>query len=448
MKPYGKGTITELIKGKKYRIALSAGKDPITGKYRRHQETFLGTKRQAELRIEEIRREINCGKIPNADKMKFEKLCEMYLSKRENLDSKRPKTLKQDRSLSKHLLRGLGSMRVADITTAMIDDLYIKMRQDGIGDTTIRQVHKLLKRVLDYGMRNGVIVRNPADFAEQPKKPKPQREALTISESNRLTEICTSGTPTANKVAVYLGLALGARLGEVLGIQWRHVSLNGNPSVTIVQQFTSTGKIAPLKTDKDDSPTGRTIPIDTHTAMMLSTWKATQRKQLNELGIEQGNDTPVITNQLGAFVNHSRFERWWRSFCVDNGFGKWTSDDGRSIVNLVIGDDTELFPPSDYVIQWRDADGWPCDADGRRYSRTYKQPKAKKHYHGLHYHELRHTHFTYRIALEKMDIPTAQYLGGWSSPDVLLKHYAHATPESVWQSVGFMDRLAAMKVRC
>jgi hypothetical protein len=61
-KLYGKGTITEIVKGKKYRLALSAGKDPITGKYRRHQETFLGTKRQAELRIEQIRRELENGK--------------------------------------------------------------------------------------------------------------------------------------------------------------------------------------------------------------------------------------------------------------------------------------------------------------------------------------------------------------------------------------------------
>ena len=30
-KLYGKGTITEIVKGKKYRLALSAGKDPMSG---------------------------------------------------------------------------------------------------------------------------------------------------------------------------------------------------------------------------------------------------------------------------------------------------------------------------------------------------------------------------------------------------------------------------------
>lgn len=110
-KLYGKGTIIEIVKGKKYRLALSTGKDPMFGLiyklpervpdnafaigddgkpvkprvvfgeaspeekaayttwqtpvvYLRHQETFLGTKRQAQLRIEDIRRELESGKAP------------------------------------------------------------------------------------------------------------------------------------------------------------------------------------------------------------------------------------------------------------------------------------------------------------------------------------------------------------------------------------------------
>ena len=148
----------------------------------------------------------------------------------------------------------------------------------------------------------------------------------------------------------------------------------------------------------------------------------------------------MITNQLGTFTSLSRFGKWWRSFCVDNGFGKWADGDGRTIVDLRIGDDASLYPGC--VIEWRDADGWPCDGSGRRYTRSYKRPRAKRHYDGLNYHELRHTHFTIRLAAG-MDIPTAQALGGWRTPDVLPNVYAHATPENIWQSAGFMDRLTA-----
>ena len=437
---YGRGTIEEIIKGKKYRIQQPAGKDPVSGKYLRIRETFLGTRRQAEMRLEQIRRELEAGRRVDADKITFAEWLGQYLELRIGSGKYRPKTLKQDRSNGKHLLRGFGSVLVVDITPAMVDAFYASMRKDGIGDTTVKQVHKMLKRVLDYAVRNDIILRNPVDRVESPKKPKPHRRALDAAEARKLINLCSTGAPTASKTAVFLGLSLGARLGEVLGITWGNIVLEGErPFVHIVQQFTDGGRIAPLKTDEDDSPNpGRIVPLDTSTVMALCAWRSEQRKQLNALGIEQGGDTPVITSSIGSFLGHSRFRKWWQSFCVENGYGRWVSDDGLEVVTLRIGDDASLHPGC--IIEWVDSAGWPCDASGKRFSRSYKRPKITRHYDGLKFHELRHTHFTMRLA-SGMDIPTAQALGGWSTPDVLLNVYAHPVSQNVWDSVGFMDKL-------
>lgn len=442
-KLYGKGTLIEIERGKKYRIKFSGGKDPITGKYRQVTETFLGTKRQAELRVEQIRRELESGRRIDADKIAFADWCEEYLSNREKMGKCRPATLKRDRGLSKHLLRGLGDALVVDITPSMVNTLYASMHDNDIGDTTVRQCHRLLKAIMKSAVNNDIIMRNPVDRADTPRNPKPNRQSLGIEDANRLGMICASGTPTANKTAVYLGLALGARIGEVLGLEWRHVELRGDrPFVHICQQFTEELETAPLKTDKDDNPVGRIVPIDAPTVAVLKAWKTVQRCQLNELGIEQCGDTPVITNQLGTFTSHTRFQRWWRSFCVDNRFGRLVTEDGREVVTLTIGDDATLYDGC--YIQWRDADGWPCDANGKRFSRSYHKPKVKSKYDGLHFHALRHTHFSMRMA-SGMDIPTAQALGGWSTPSMLLNVYAHPIAENVWASAGFMDKLAAMQ---
>lgn len=489
-KLYGKGEIKEVIKGKKYYITLSAGKDPLSGrvfaagkrvpdnacainsegkqikprivwgeatdeqkgeyerwqepvKYLRHFETFLGTKRQAELRVEEIRKELESGKAVNADKVTFAKWLEQYLSNRESMGKLRPATFKHDRCIGKHLFDGLGAVLVVDITPAMVTNLFASMRDKGIGDATIKQSHRLLKTVLQKAVDNDLITKNPVACAEVPKNPKPKRQSLSTEEANRLSAICTTGTPTANKTAVFLALATGARLGEIMGLTWAHIVLGSDrPFVHFVQQFTGANEIAPLKTDKDDNPTGRIIPLDASTVAVLLAWKSVQREQLNALGIEQGNDTPVITNQLGKFTNHSRFERWWRSFCVDNGFGKIITADGKQVVELALGADDSLYPESDYVIKWRDADGWPCDPNGKRYSRSYPRPKTSTRYDGLHFHALRHTHFSLRLAAG-MDTITAQYLGGWSSPAMLMNVYAHPVAENIWASAGFMDKLTA-----
>ena len=40
-----------------------------------------------------------------------------------------------------------------------------------------------------------------------------------------------------------------------------------------------------------------------------------------------------------------------------------------------------------------------------------------------------------------MDIPTAQALGGWSTPAMLMNVYAHPVNENIWNAAGFMDKL-------
>ena len=443
---YGRGTVTEIIKGKKYRIQQPCGKDPITGKYRRIRETFMGTRRQAEMRLEEIRRELEQGKALNADRVTLAEWMEQYLSNRESLGKLRPNTLKRDRGLSKHVIRGLGAVLIVDITPAMVNGFYASLRDSGVGDTTVKQCHRLLKTVLKQAVNNDLILRNPVERADTPKNPKPNRQSLEPGEANRMSALCESGTPTANKTAVYLALATGARLGEILGLTWGNIELDGDrPFVHIVQQFTEQGEIAPLKTDKDDAPNpGRLIPIDSSTVAVLAAWRQAQRMQLNTLGIEQSKSTPVVSNRLGAFTNHSCFHRWWRdSFCVPNGFGRYFAEDGREIVTLTIGDDATLY--GDCTIEWKDAEGWPCDATGKRYSRSYKRPRIKKRYDGLHFHALRHTHFSLRLA-SGMDTITAQYLGGWSSPAMLMNVYAHPVAQNIWDSAGFMDRLTAKQM--
>jgi hypothetical protein len=37
-----------------------------------------------------------------------------------------------------------------------------------------------------------------------------------------------------------------------------------------------------------------------------------------------------------------------------------------------------------------------------------------------------------------MDIPTAQALGGWSTPAMLMNVYAHPVSENIWNAAGFM----------
>ena len=487
-KLYGKGTIKELVPGKKYRIDFSAGRDPKSGrvylanervpdnayaidddgkgvcprvtygkatedqkrlygrwktpvKYLKKIEVVKGTRRQAELRTEEIRRELMGGKAPDADTVAFSDWCEKYLTMRENMGKLRRKTLRGDRTNSRRLVAFFGSMQVVDITPVTVDDFTQSLISAGVGKTTVRQCFGLLRRILEYAVAARIIFVNPCQYATQPANPRVKRRALSRDEVNRLVSVLVEGKPDSRRIGVLLGVATGARLGEVLGLTWGRVMLDGKrPHISIVYQLNDAGELAALKTDDDDNPIGHVVPLDTLTVKTLRAWRRLQKRELAALGMAQGDDTPVVTDGAGGFFNHANYQRWWRAFMVEQGFGQMRSEDGRRVVTLRIGDDPA--PYDGCIIEWRDKGGWHCDAQGRRYSRSYPRPKIKKHYEGLHFHEMRHTFFTQSLA-SGVALTAAQHLGGWTTTAVLTNTYLHETPEDVWLVGGFLDRISA-----
>jgi integrase len=76
-------------------------------------------------------------------------------------------------------------------------------------------------------------------------------------------------------------------------------------------------------------------------------------------------------------------------------------------------------------LQQYNEKGLPVDVNGRVYSRTNKKPKTTKHYKGLKFHELRHTHATLLIA-NNVDIKTAQNRLGHAKAATTIDFYAHA----------------------
>lgn len=446
---YGKGTIKEIIKGKKYYIRLSIGKDPVTGKYHNHNEVFFGTYRQAELRVEEIRREYAGGKARNADKITYAELSAEWMDARERRAKRgelRPSTLAIDRRISKHLVKALGAVRVVDIKPYAIAQLYRKLEDNGTGATTIHHCHKQLKMILDYAERNEIIARNPCDKMDtndKPKAPKPSRMILSENEARRLMQAALSEEPNAFSMAVLVALGTGMRRGEVLGLTWSLVHLDTErPYLRNIQQYTKEGTVSPRKTDRDGRPVGEIQPLDRTTVELLAAWRLIQAKELSANGFLQTEQTPVCANALGGFYNVDNFERDFRRFCVKHGFGREVDDEGREIVRVDLDKDGHAVSeaPAGAHVVYYDAKGWPVDEHGQRFTRSHPRPTIKRHYQGLTPHALRHTHFSLMMAKE--DPKTLQYLGGWRSPRMLMEVYAHPVEENIWNSAGFMDRLA------
>ena len=496
--PYdGEGSIYVVEAGKRYKLVLSMGRevvDPETGKKSRPRraETFSGTLKQAIKRMEgmhkernllneladmgldmevlesygltekaifsmrmsarEVSSEFDKRKADEAARIALERehtfagWCEHYLDTRERMKERRTNTLVKDRTHAKHLIAHLADVKISMITPAMVRDMYADMRGAGMGDDTLIACDGLLKRITADAYDNALISRNPMDRVKRPERTRDiKRGWLEPDEARQLVGILTGGEISAYEMAVYISLATGARLGEVLGMQWKHVHVGGEDQfVEIVQQYNRHGDLTPLKTAKYGGKSkARSVPIDTATADTMMRWKARQLSMLNELGIEQTSTMPVIANEAGNWVTHSNIERWFRTFCARNGFGKWYDDDGREIVEVDVDDPLALLYDDDaHLVLWHDSAGWPCSSDGIRYSRTNKNPhkNLKRNYDGLRFHWLRHTWATLLVAAG-IDLPTLMEWGGWTDPRIPTTIYMHALKAKTATPAGHMNAL-------
>ena len=164
-------------------------------------------------------------------------------------------------------------------------------------------------------------------------------------------------------------------------------------------------------------------------------WKSLQGSELKSVNLGQTMNTPVVStlsydkeNQSmeANFMDPNNFNRWFRKFSVDHGFGSY---EGKRIVRYVrrtIGGETIKKAYSEN--EWADLqEQLTLDPELRHREQicVYKTETRPFGYQGLSAHMLRHTQATLLIGANT-DIKTVQGRLGHSSIHMTLDTYSHA----------------------
>jgi integrase len=180
-----------------------------------------------------------------------------------------PKTIATYRyGLDQHLLPAFGRMKLSEIDVTTVAKLVARMNTasyrrsvqerngqeptatTGYSAQTIKSTLIPLSRTFAYAKRHlGFAGENAVaalDLDERPgyKQRKPAKRKLGRDELDRLIE--ASESPWREIIAT--AAALGTRIGETLGLCWRHIDFETG-LISIEQQANSTGKIARVKTE-------------------------------------------------------------------------------------------------------------------------------------------------------------------------------------------------------
>lgn len=113
---------------------------------------------------------------------------------------------------------------MAILNPVHIQRLYADMERDGAGPRVRQLTHAVLRRALKQALRWGLIARNPCDATDPPRVPKRQISPLTAEQVQTFLDAAKGD----RLCAVYVvAIGTGMRLGEIFGLQWPDIDLQG-----------------------------------------------------------------------------------------------------------------------------------------------------------------------------------------------------------------------------
>lgn len=373
-----------------WEVQISFGKDPATGKYRKVSRNVRGTKADARKVRDALRQERDGGLSVDAAKTSLGEFLNDWVENRKESNELAHATISNyERYVRTWISPFLGSVVVKDLKPLTVETWHRDARKAGATPRTLQAAHKVLKMALKDAVRYGLALTNPCEMVKTPKAEERKRGYLEPDEVRRMLDVLDKQAETGFTMAVRLGLATGARRGEVLGLQWRDIDFEAC-SVSIVRSLAqvdgakNSGLPAKqLKSTKTENGKRR-VAIDEGTARRLTMWKDQQREELEKLGVRQRQDTPVCCSLCGSEFDGVR------------AFAGKTLD------------------PQAFSSAFRKF----CEAHG------FKSTTGKT----LCFHELRHTQATLLLSYGE-DVVSVSGRLGHASPSITTDMYGHAMPE-------------------
>ena len=245
------------------------------------------------------------------ERMTVSELLEMFMKEYSlhTLSDSTQETYRQ--VIDMHLVPALGGIRLADITKQDIRDCLRNILENGspggrgpLSPTTIKKVYRLLHKALSWAVDEQIISHNPAYRAFLPTRPAeysdeddPEKmQILTEEELGRVLvaaskKLINGHTEKDNPwfIPIVIAANTGMRQGEILGIKWDCVDLEG-ATIKITRALQNvTGKRRMKKPKTKYSR--RTIRIDPFTVSVLKKHRKAQdarKASAGSLYIDQG----------------------------------------------------------------------------------------------------------------------------------------------------------------
>jgi integrase len=314
-------------RGKHWLVAIELGRDPVTGRRRRAYVT-ASSRREAEQEESRRRAEAATGLDLEPNRLTLSEYLERWLAAvRPNVA---PSTYRYYRALlNKQVVPYIGGIPLAKLRPLHVQGLYARLHEAGRVDSsgglsgrTVLHVHRVLSEALGQAVRWQMIARNVCDAAEAPQASRRELRVLSPEETRRLLELAAADGNTWGD-AVILAVHSGLRRGELLGLKWGDVDLEGG-SLTVRRSLQYLpGEGLTLREPKT-ARGSRTIPLGSTAVQCLRRLRHRQKENQLLAGpayrrVEHPRDGLVLATSIGTAIDPNNLRRGFRRLLAKAG---------------------------------------------------------------------------------------------------------------------------------
>lgn len=309
----------------------TVGVDPATGKTKR--KSFYGkTRKEAVDKMQKVLQAVNSGGYVEPSTVTLGEWMDRWLTEYKK-PVLAPSTYESYHTLTRvHIKPALGSVPLAKLQANMLQGFYNEKlesgRHDGKGGLSsraVRYLHTIVRQALQQAVKENLITRNVADATSPPSVKNKQMRPL--AETELLTFLDTAKDDRLF-AAYLLAATTGLRRGEILGLCWDSVDLDGS-SVTVRRQMVAF-KGRPKLEETTKSKSGRRSVALTDDA--VRELKAHRKRQAQEkllLGEAYQDSGLVFCKEDGTPLDPNEFTRRFQRLLEKAGLPKVRLHDMR-----------------------------------------------------------------------------------------------------------------------
>ncbi|MFR4506935.1 MAG: tyrosine-type recombinase/integrase [Enterococcus avium] len=308
-------------KGKYWAVKAYLGIDPLTNKQVNIEKRGFKSRKEAKLFIDRKAMEIEKNGIARSKATNFEAVYELWLQTYQ-LTVKESSLVKLKQKFDNYILPEFGEAEMDKIKPADVQRFanYMCFEKE---NKHYKEYISNISRLFEFAIRQRLAKTNPVKLITVPKK-KADLSEKSIHFFTKDQLKCFLGDAEKNestKIFTFFHLAAftGCRQGELLGLQWDAIDLEGK-TLTVRQTLTRGENRRLYLEEPKTKKSRRMIPLDDATVAILKKWRRMQRAEWLQIGINTMDAKQLLFTTIDnepIQLSHPRL--WMHRICKRRG---------------------------------------------------------------------------------------------------------------------------------